>query len=1823
MKKIFLLLLSVSVAFVGGGSAKASVSTKMLTADVHPLTVQDPDTVARDLSDLEDVIPASATTQAQDTAYYGAARQKNFNALRFVLDSRHRFKGDRYVHGDFWNNTFIDMGGGVGGFYHNTNAASFTPTLSLRLGVGKVISPMVSFRLGFEKAWAYSHASTTVYNTNQYNSYGGYVDFLYNFSNYLLGYRPERPFNVSGILGLGVQTASLHSWNNADMTAVGASTSGAALDGHVGVQFKFFASPYASIALEPYFKVATKKLNLLANPGYSDPDFSYGVNFAYQWNFAKQLSYMANAGIFQKHFNNQKRYMLDNGQLQHLRYPMFFDYSFGPMYVGKSYNLSLRNTRGFDALAAVGWWLAPAAGVRAGVHVTNGDWKQGSIGNDDTKSLIGTRGVNVDFLFNPFGFKRHYNWDAPVGMNLLAGYEFGGMKKTAASLLGSYEGNYTAFRFGGQLWMKLTNDLRLTLEPTYMQTEHYNGNLDRERYDEYAVKLGLSLLFRDKGIRNYRNVESDSVLNTVQRGYFLGLGLGWNNTVWDWRFKGYQHDLLKNAVLFGGYRFNKIHGIRLQAEWMKEAQAFFDSYGSGIEKYTYNNYLLSTDYQINLFNAMAGYDPLRRWNVYMYAGPTLLLGDGGAAFAANVGGMVTYNITPNLSLFYSHTVYRMPKTRYPHHMVYTRDGIFTNNLNVGIMYNFDRDNNIFAAASQRRFFFEYGFGPAYTGRTPLRFRNTRGFDANASIGWWFSSAFALRGGVHVTNADWQTTQYANEDTKLLVGTRGIAADLLINPLGFVKDYNWEMPFGFNLVGGYEFGQGKRTMTPYADSFEGNYTALRGGVQLWARLANGLRFTLEPMVSSVKLKGVNGYNYNEYALKAGVAVLFKRQAERNYPDVPSDEVRNIPKKGYFLGVGMGWSNTIWDWRFSGYQHGVLKNATIFGGYHFNELHGIRLQSEWMREKIAFPNYASQVKLKPNNYLLSLDYQFNLYNYMAGYDPSCRWNVYLYGGPTLAVGDGGTKLAANVGGMVTYNLTPDVSLFYSHTIYRFNKHYYPTSLVYTRDGTYTNNLNVGIMYNFDRDNNIFAAASQRRFFFEYGFGPAYTGRTPLRFRNTRGFDANASIGWWFSSAFALRGGVHVTNADWQTTQYANEDTKLLVGTRGIAADLLINPLGFVKDYNWEMPFGFNLVGGYEFGQGKRTMTPYADSFEGNYTALRGGVQLWARLANGLRFTLEPMVSSVKLKGVNGYNYNEYALKAGVAVLFKRQAERNYPDVPSDEVRNIPKKGYFLGVGMGWSNTIWDWRFSGYQHGVLKNATIFGGYHFNELHGIRLQSEWMREKIAFPNYASQVKLKPNNYLLSLDYQFNLYNYMAGYDPSCRWNVYLYGGPTLAVGDGGTKLAANVGGMVTYNLTPDVSLFYSHTIYRFNKHYYPTSLVYTRDGTYTNNLNIGVMYSFDAFSNFLIRDDEGNPMRRPLFLEYGIGPTFMGKTPLKGFKTTGFDSKFLVGWWANSAVGVRGGAHVTNANWEKGSFMGDDVTLLFGTRGALFDLLINPLGFVSHYDWNSPLGFNVFGGYEIGHAKKTSAGFVNTFEGNYHTFRVGGQLWAKLTNDLRLTFEPTFSAIKLSAPDDNRHNQFALNVGVSMLMRSKKFRDYDETLPEEKRYNLPLQGFFVGGGFGWNNTIWRWKFSSQKGDLLKNAMAFAGYNFSTVHGVRVQGEWMREKMDNNEGAGIYTEHFNNVLVSFDYQLNALNAISGFDPARRWNVYFYGGPTMLMGTGGFKGALNVGGQVGYSINRNLSLFYSHTVYRMPNGRYPHSQPFTKNGTFTNNLNIGLMYNFK
>ena len=57
------------------------------------------------------------------------------------------------------------------------------------------------------------------------------------------------------------------------------------------------------------------------------------------------------------------------------------------------------------------------------------DWADRPVNRGiNTRSMIGSRGVVLDMLFNPLGFTRKYNWDSNVGFNLFAGYEYGQQK---------------------------------------------------------------------------------------------------------------------------------------------------------------------------------------------------------------------------------------------------------------------------------------------------------------------------------------------------------------------------------------------------------------------------------------------------------------------------------------------------------------------------------------------------------------------------------------------------------------------------------------------------------------------------------------------------------------------------------------------------------------------------------------------------------------------------------------------------------------------------------------------------------------------------------------------------------------------------------------------------------------------------------------------------------------------------------------------------------------------------------------------------------------------------------------------------------------------------------------------------------------------------------------------------------------------------------------------------------------------------------------------------------------------------------------------------
>ena len=334
-------------------------------------------------------------------------------------------------------------------------------------------------------------------------------------------------------------------------------------------------------------------------------------------------------------------------------------------------------------------------------------------------------------------------------------------------------------------------------------------------------------------------------------------------------------------------------------------------------------------------------------------------------FGWNGGGMVTYSINPSLSLFYMHTVYRIPKHRYPQSMVYSEEGTYTNNLNVGVMYNFDAVKQIMELQWKLRFFFDYSYGMSFLGKVPESFASANGFDANMAMGWWLSSAIGARAGVHVINADWKSFDYHNNPSRLLIGLRGVSFDVLINPFGFTRDYNWESKYGVNVFGGFEFGHSKRAEDNFSASYEGRYTAARVGAQVWARLGSGLRLTVEPTFMPISQRGNGAIKFNSFALKAGVSVLFTDKEERLGEASTEDTLRNVPRTGLFVGAGFGWNNTLWDWRFTKNSRGIINNATAFAGYNFDVVSAARVGFEWMKEPITYPVGQGPLNKQPYN------------------------------------------------------------------------------------------------------------------------------------------------------------------------------------------------------------------------------------------------------------------------------------------------------------------------------------------------------------------------------------------------------------------------------------------------------------------------------------------------------------------------------------------------------------------------------------------------------------------------------------------------------------------------------------------------------------------------------------------------------------------------------------------------------------------------------------------------------------------------------------------
>ena len=185
-KRFFVVLTAMVLPLISEAKVLSLASNNNVYTNI-PSVVLQRDTVVKDLEDLEAMMPD--TVLQPDTVVVSLPAPKGYNGLKFVLDRRHRYVGDKFIDKGLLGHTFLDFGGGVTNYLQN-GSFRYTPFANLHLGLGKDLSPMSSLRLSVEGSWGFTKGEGTISSLTTFKSLGVNVDYLFNFTNYMLGYRP-------------------------------------------------------------------------------------------------------------------------------------------------------------------------------------------------------------------------------------------------------------------------------------------------------------------------------------------------------------------------------------------------------------------------------------------------------------------------------------------------------------------------------------------------------------------------------------------------------------------------------------------------------------------------------------------------------------------------------------------------------------------------------------------------------------------------------------------------------------------------------------------------------------------------------------------------------------------------------------------------------------------------------------------------------------------------------------------------------------------------------------------------------------------------------------------------------------------------------------------------------------------------------------------------------------------------------------------------------------------------------------------------------------------------------------------------------------------------------------------------------------------------------------------------------------------------------------------------------------------------------------------------------------------------------------------------
>jgi len=518
------------------------------------------------------------------------------------------------------------------------------------------------------------------------------------------------------------------------------------------------------------------------------------------------------------------------------------------------------------------------------------------------------------------------------------------------------------------------------------------------------------------------------------------------------------------------------------------------------------------------------------------------------------------------------------------------------------------------------------------------------------------------------------------------------------------------------------------------------------------------------------------------------------------------------------------------------------------------------------------------------------------------------------------------------------------------------------------------------------------------------------------------------------------------------------------------------------------------------------------------------------------------------------------------------------------------------------------------ITFNAAL--GKQLHPFHSLRLvlQGDYTKRKSDYRNYI-QINGR-------LDYLFSLSQYLWGYSADRAFDL----STVLGVGAGVGKMRNK-----EWIKTP---ILYAGLNMKFRTGPYgyiglEPYISVKRDGVdYSDtwrkiDVSYGFMVTYIAYLNsnntFNQPEVKGQNWRAPWFIEAGNGMTFVPVKSGKGNKP-GHDITFTVGKWFSPMIGLRAG--ITTGDDIFKTVKETHYHRMFAAVRA--DAMLNPLGMKKDFSWDKPAGFYLFGGGFVGYMGRLLANDKRTTS-KFAAVSVGSHVWAKLSSDLQIFAEPRFSYMRTLYKSVENPYELSLNVGLSMYIRSRYFRNQDKSEinplldQDEKGWRAGLAGGISLLHFS------RSCYDNHSGKYF-NGLAYGEYHFDDYNALRLSYErfFHKQYFYDTKAKSEYSKTADETLMALDYEVNLSNLLSMHRTDRLFQLSLYAGGGMGFHPGMRKlfPLLNGGAKLSAKVHENIRLVLNPAVYGCYKMQYPLQVLSAGPWYYFETINLGVEYKF-